>query len=728
MLELFESKKAQEFLCLTSKNQVPTTSHNNVFPSFERQMRMALPSTFPPPPPPPHASAPILSAAISLAQNSVLPQDNGPSRAPILPIVLGKKPVTLAMRSEPLCQSLHTRWAYLTKHYPEFFPQMNAYGFALFQQPNNQSPSQILPHQHNIIQTILKWESTTRDGLKGGIAHVQMGLGKTLSAYCVAATPHPMQKTPTLVVTNKSLLRSWRQDKMKFFGSSLKVLFYYKFDLTRADMESIHFTQLCQFDVVVTTYDVVQSAMVKHKLLPVVSRSSSSSSKNKHSTLLNWLLYEYKFQENTTCKGSLLLFRIPWFRVLYDESHRFANIHTKLFLAVNLLYSLRKSCLTGTPVRNFHQDMWAQFKSCGMTSVKNPKDWTFGVYQQLGLERNVLFMDYKIAGIVLPAKTQRDVMVSLFKQERQVYTLFYRVQKHVMAHFQNGSNGFSFFHVLATLLRLRQLCIAPFLLSKKTHDAVNGEEEEDDEEEEEEEGKKEEMSQDAVSWKKKQEQRQQQWTLANYFKFFRMFKDYSPEEVDKLQTWIQDVHSTAGIFSAKLQCIWKLTQELIPRTDKILIFSQFASALHLVSYMFAKRGVSAKQLQIMEGSDSDKIREQILDHFQFDPECRILLGTYGVMSVGLNLTQANHVIFLEPWWSGIVMDQSVFRAYRIGQTKPVFVWRVLVENSIEQRVIQVIDEKAKIIAAYSQQQQPDSTTSSGATKLSQDFVASLLVE
>lgn len=157
-------------------------------------------------------------------------------------------------------------------------------------------------------------------------------------SYCMGAMPDPEQTRPTLVLTNKSLLRTWRQDRNKFFGPSLKVLIFFKMDCKK-NFKTITFQEWCQYDVIVTTYDVVQSEAVRAKILPKSKRDKQLSL-----TYLN----EYVFREDASARGPALLYRTEFHRILADESHRFANYKTKLFYAVCLLKSKRKSCLTGT--------------------------------------------------------------------------------------------------------------------------------------------------------------------------------------------------------------------------------------------------------------------------------------------------------------------------------------------------------------------------------------------
>jgi non-specific serine/threonine protein kinase len=90
-------------------------------------------------------------------------------------------------------------------------------------------------------------------------------------------------------------------------------------------------------------------------------------------------------------------------------------------------------------------------------------------------------------------------------------------------------------------------------------------------------------------------------------------------------------------------------------------------------------------------------RQEILDEFKSKPEFQIFLMTLKVGGVGLNLTEADYVILFDPWWNPASEAQAIDRTHRIGQTKPVFVYRLIAKNSIEEKVLEL--QKKKRIAS-----------------------------
>ncbi|KDQ51438.1 hypothetical protein JAAARDRAFT_530354 [Jaapia argillacea MUCL 33604] len=96
-----------------------------------------------------------------------------------------------------------------------------------------------------------------------------------------------------------------------------------------------------------------------------------------------------------------------------------------------------------------------------------------------------------------------------------------------------------------------------------------------------------------------------------------------------------------------------------------------------------------------DGDMSPRQRETALEKVRSDEECSVLLMSIMAGGAGLNITSCNHVILMEPWWNPFVESQACDRVYRIGQAKPVFVYLMIVEDSIEQVIVETQEEKRK---------------------------------
>ena len=93
-------------------------------------------------------------------------------------------------------------------------------------------------------------------------------------------------------------------------------------------------------------------------------------------------------------------------------------------------------------------------------------------------------------------------------------------------------------------------------------------------------------------------------------------------------------------------------------------------------------------------------REKIVNSFQDDPQNRIFLISLKAGGVGLNLTAADYVFILDPWWNPASEMQAMNRAHRIGQDKSVFVYRYISSNSIEEKIVRLQEKKSKLADTF----------------------------
>ncbi len=146
--------------------------------------------------------------------------------------------------------------------------------------------------------------------------------------------------------------------------------------------------------------------------------------------------------------------------------------------------------------------------------------------------------------------------------------------------------------------------------------------------------------------------------------------------------------------SAKLDVLLEQLDELREQGHKALVFSQFTSLLAIVRARLDARGQSYAYL---DGKTRD--REHVVSTFQTEPGCGVFLLSLKAGGVGLNLTAAEYVFLLDPWWNPAVEAQAIDRAHRIGQTRPVFAYRLVAEDTIEQKIAELQDRKRKLAAA-----------------------------
>jgi SNF2 family DNA or RNA helicase len=144
-----------------------------------------------------------------------------------------------------------------------------------------------------------------------------------------------------------------------------------------------------------------------------------------------------------------------------------------------------------------------------------------------------------------------------------------------------------------------------------------------------------------------------------------------------------------SIGSAKLNVFASVVDDLLEGGHKALIFSQFIGHLSILRAHLDEKGINYRYL---DGATSSPKRKQEVDRFQ-SGEGDLFLISLKAGGLGLNLTAADYVIHMDPWWNPAVEDQASDRAHRIGQTRPVTIYRLVCKNTIEEKIVQLHQEK-----------------------------------
>ena len=126
---------------------------------------------------------------------------------------------------------------------------------------------------------------------------------------------------------------------------------------------------------------------------------------------------------------------------------------------------------------------------------------------------------------------------------------------------------------------------------------------------------------------------------------------------------------------------------------KALIFSQFLGMLALIKKKLIKDNIP---FEYFDGSTSAPDREKAIQNFQNNDECRVFLISLKAGGVGLNLTAADYVYIVDPWWNPAVEQQAIDRTHRIGQTKNIFAYRMICVDTIEDKILQLQEKKKKL--------------------------------
>jgi non-specific serine/threonine protein kinase len=126
---------------------------------------------------------------------------------------------------------------------------------------------------------------------------------------------------------------------------------------------------------------------------------------------------------------------------------------------------------------------------------------------------------------------------------------------------------------------------------------------------------------------------------------------------------------------------------------KALVFSQFLGMLALIKEKLKEQGIP---FEYFDGSTSASDREKAIQNFQNNDECRVFLISLKAGGVGLNLTAADYVYIVDPWWNPAVEQQAIDRTHRIGQTKNIFAYRMICIDTIEDKILQLQERKRKL--------------------------------
>jgi non-specific serine/threonine protein kinase len=140
----------------------------------------------------------------------------------------------------------------------------------------------------------------------------------------------------------------------------------------------------------------------------------------------------------------------------------------------------------------------------------------------------------------------------------------------------------------------------------------------------------------------------------------------------------------------------ELTREMSENISnhKVLIFSQFLGMLALIKERLQHLKIP---FEYFDGSTSTTERERAIQNFQNNEECRVFLISLKAGGVGLNLTAADYVYIVDPWWNPAVEQQAIDRTHRIGQTKNIFAYRMICKDTVEEKILQLQERKKSLV-------------------------------
>ncbi len=375
------------------------------------------------------------------------------------------------------------------------------------------------------------------------------------------------------------------------------------------------------------------------------------------------VIMSYKTLTYQMRKQSNLLFSQLFYRIILDESQDIRNEKTQTFKSVMKLQSSRRVCMTGTPIHNHLRDVYYQLLFCGFTAppeTQITKSITIEFFKTYLLPHLVL-RDYScIDSSLLPEKHEHIELITMHPMEAALHSQIMNIHK---KNYEKTQTTFGKIHhefvkrMQRTVDAELAFCVAPHLLynpekqTESTHIMNNRD---------------------------------------------REILGLSPITFSfEFTPWLADVNGEAGIRSSKLTRMNAIIKSIQDKGEKVLIFANKLKVLQLGIKSLPPHPVTEPPYRLVCQHVVGDQRELYYSQFRTDPNVNMLFSTLSIGCRGLNLTEANHVIFMQPWYCWAPMEQAIFRTYRIGQTKPVHYYVLLAKGTSDERIFYKVVEQSK---------------------------------
>ncbi|GAA5967015.1 hypothetical protein JCM21900_002355 [Sporobolomyces salmonicolor] len=598
---------------------------------------------------------------------------------------------------------------------------------------------QLLPHQ--ILG--LHWLKDREKGKKrGGILGDDMGLGKTVQMIALMLANPSDRKTvkskTTLIVCPVALMQQWKDEIQNKTDGSLRVLIHHGSGRAQDGRK------LQKYDVVITSYNTAASEWIDPK--PKRAKKDRGGHAEEESDLDELGALASKLENGkgkiatAGAKGALFDEEYSFYRVILDEAHQIKGRTTKMHKACCDLSSRYRWCLTGTPVQNGVNDLFALFEFLG--KIVNPlhqfSEFKAKIADPLKNKRTevalarlavvlkaimlrrtkTMVVDGKPL-LVLPAREIIEVKGPFLDAEEEA---FYRAVEEKMtlsmnAFLKAGTAMQNYTQVLIKLLRMRQACNHPALVTGHTSS--------DDREALEPSPEPVGSSSTASASVSKDDLSSLLGSLslsapiatacalcqkptpsiensycdacaAEMSKYKRLtfstkiqrtikiLEDIRSESRAHVPTSPDSMDSELGIFMKTV------------KPKKTIIFSQFTSMFDILE-PFLKQG-GFKYVRF-DGKLNPKQRDAALNQIRNDPRTTIILVSIKCGAVGLNLTVCSRVILLDLWWNPAIEQQAFDRAHRFGQTDDVKIYKLTIDGTVEDRILTLQTQKAELAKA-----------------------------
>ncbi|KAH8702541.1 putative SNF2 family helicase [Talaromyces proteolyticus] len=538
----------------------------------------------------------------------------------------------------------------------------------------------------------------------GGILADDMGLGKTIqiiSLIMANSRPRSAQATTaTLILSPVGVMSNWKGQIEAHVKAehTPKILVYHGAGKKEA-------ANLSQYDVVITSYGALVSEYTPNVKGPL-----------------------------SRAKG---LYSVHWRRVVLDEGHTIRNPRSKGSLAACHLRADSRWTLTGTPIINSLKDLYSQvrflrlsgglddltmFNAVLIRPLNSGDPLGVSILQELMaaicLRRR---KDMSFINLRLPPMKSHVLRIKFHSHEQEKYEMFQAEAKGMLDRYQTrdnetGGTGPTYTHLLEILLRMRQVCNHWALCKNRVDKLMSLLDQ----------NKVIELTPENIKALQEilQLRIESQETCAVCLDnleepvitacghaFDKSCIEQVIERQHKCPLCRADIKDTNNLVSpatelgedtavvevdpnassSKVDALLKiLTAKGQAEGTKTVVFSQWTSFLHVIEPHLQHHGINFTRI---DGKLNSTKRDQAINEFTNNPECTVLLASLNVCSVGLNLVAGNQVILCDSWWAPAIEDQAVDRVYRLGQTRDTTVWRLVMEGSIEDRVLAIQENK-----------------------------------
>ncbi|CCM05412.1 uncharacterized protein FIBRA_07629 [Fibroporia radiculosa] len=571
-----------------------------------------------------------------------------------------------------------------------------------------------------------KWMASRESGKKmGGILADDMGLGKTIQTITRIVDGRISKKDKadgyaraTLVACPVAVVSQWASEIQKI-AIGLTVVEHH--GPSRASDPS----QLERAHVVITSYQTIASEYGAYN--PAADKSNSKKTAKSQSQVSDdsdsdsiGKILEKSKRGGSSKKSKDALFRVKWYRVVLDEAHNIKNRNTKAAQACCALHAKYRWCLTGTPMQNSVEELYSLFK---FLRVRPLNDWpTFREQIAQPVKAGKTTRAMKRLQVVLSATMLRrtkdtlingkpilqlpdrkvEVVDCVFEADERAFyeTINARVQTSLEKLQQQGGVAKNYTSMLVLLLRLRQTCNHPTLVSedyRRDKEAVepraaksqDGDEDADD--------LADQLAGMGLSQIRRCQLCQTELTSSNT-------SDHNTcadcaEVVVKARRSSRGPDSDLPPDSTKTRKILEILRDIDERsegTEKTIIFSQFTSMLDIIEPFLRAEGIRFVRY---DGSMTKPHREIALESIKENARTKVILISFKAGSTGLNLTCCNNVILVDLWWNPALEDQAFDRAHRFGQTRNVHIRKLCVPDTVEQKILELQDRKRELAKA-----------------------------